>query len=29
VARGLYGDFAGLVKAQAFFEATLAFVGTN
>lgn len=29
VARGLYGDFAGLVKDQAFFDATLAFVGKN
>ncbi|WP_062207205.1 DctP family TRAP transporter solute-binding subunit [Aureimonas sp. AU12] len=29
VARTLYGDFAGLVKDQAFFDATLAFVGKN
>ena len=27
VAKGLYGEFAGLVKDQAFFDATLAFVG--
>lgn len=29
VAKGLYGEFAGLVKDQAFFDATLAFVGKN